>query len=129
MLLLYFHSGRPIVIEKRYIAKFKVDGIKNETSSIASVPAKSGDVVWLITYGGKNTKPIPATVKSVETFMDKYSYYIFTLQVPDNSVACPCGRSAGIGLFSRSIVLECPAGIDFQCFLQADQGFPQIFGL
>gem|GEM_PF-5054460 len=24
MLLLYFHSGRPIVIEKRYIAKFKV---------------------------------------------------------------------------------------------------------
>ena len=24
MLLLYFHSGRPIVIEKIYIAKFKV---------------------------------------------------------------------------------------------------------
>lgn len=86
------------------IAKFKVDGIKNETSSIASVPAKSGDVVWLITYGGKNTKPIPATVKSVETFMDKYSYYIFTLQVPDNSVACPFvnGQGQVIGLMKPS---------------------------
>ena len=61
------------------IAKFKVNVAKTEYSPVASVPSKPGDAVWLITYGGDDAKPTSATVKNVETFMSKYSYYIFAL--------------------------------------------------
>ena len=86
------------------IAKFKVDVVKTESSPVATVPAKPGEAVWLITYGGDDAEPTPATVKEVETFMSKYSYYIFALQAPDNSAACPFVNAQGqvIGLMKPS---------------------------
>ena len=83
------------------MAKFKVDKVKAEPAQTAATPAKSGDEVWLLTYGGK---PISTTAKSVETFMDKYAYYIFTMQAPDNANACPFVNRQGqvIGLLKPS---------------------------
>lgn len=87
------------------IAKFKVDREKTTPITFSTVPSKNGDAVWLITYDDKGTaQPIGATVKSVETFMDKYSYYIIMAQAPDKSEACPFVNDNGqiIGLMKRS---------------------------
>lgn len=83
------------------VAKFKVEGVKPAPAAIAASPSKNGDATWLVTYA---TGPIGATVKSVETFMDKYSYYIIMAQAPDNSEACPIINNEGqmIGLMKRS---------------------------
>lgn len=87
------------------MAKFKVDREKTTPITFSTVPSKNGDAVWLITYNDKGTaQPIGATVKSVETFMDKYSYYIIMAQAPDKSEACPFVNDNGqiIGLMKRS---------------------------
>lgn len=87
------------------MAKFKVDREKTTPITVSTVPSKNGDAVWLITYDDKGTaQPIGATVKSVETFMDKYSYYIIMAQAPDKSEACPFVNDNGqiIGLMKRS---------------------------
>lgn len=87
------------------MAKFKVDREKTTPITVSTVPSKNGDAVWLITYDDKGTaQPIGATVKSVETFMDKYSYYIIMAQAPDKSEASPFVNDNGqiIGLMKRS---------------------------
>ena len=87
------------------VAKFKVNGIKAKPLALASTPAKGGEAVWLVTYGGKGgQQPVAATVKSVETFMEKYSYYIFAMQAPDGSTSCPFVNAAGemIGILKPS---------------------------
>lgn len=85
------------------VVKFKVDG---KTTPLATAPtaSASGSQVWLISLSGKSPIMTAATVKSVETFMDKYSYYIFTLNAPDNSQACPFVNASGqvIGLMQPS---------------------------
>ena len=87
------------------VAKFKVNGIKAKPLALASTPAKGGEAVWPVTYGGKGgQQPVAATVKSVETFMEKYSYYIFAMQAPDGSTSCPFVNAAGemIGILKPS---------------------------
>lgn len=86
------------------MARFKVSGAKPVPASPANAPAKAGEKVWLITDNGKGSQPKETTVKSVETFMDKYSYYIFTMQAPDKSNACPFVNAQGqvIGLLKPS---------------------------
>ena len=86
------------------MAKFRVDGMKVKPLQISKTPAKTGDEVWLVMSGDKNVKPVKASVKSVETFMDKYSYYIFSMQTPDGSVGCPFVNSQGqvLGLMKPS---------------------------
>ena len=86
------------------MAKFKVENIKPEPVNLASTPAKSGDEVWLATYQDNGAKPLSTTVKSVETFMGEYYYYIFTMQAPEKSDASPFLNSQGqvIGLLKPS---------------------------
>lgn len=85
------------------VARFKVDG---KTVPLAAAPSASptGSQVWLIPYAEKSPSITAATVKSVEAFMDKFSYYIFTLNVPDNTNACPFVNSEGqvIGIMQPS---------------------------
>lgn len=57
------------------MAKFKVGEDKSKPAMLATTPSKTGDVVWII-YSNKNKQPIKSTIKNVETFMNKYSYYI-----------------------------------------------------
>lgn len=85
------------------MVRFKVDG-KTTPLSPAPSAATSGSQVWLVPYSAKSPAITSATIKSVETFMDKYSYYIFTLNVPDGTDACPFVNSAGqvIGLMQPS---------------------------
>lgn len=85
------------------MAKFKVAGLKTEALPMATAKSKAGDKAWLITYG-KDGRAVDATVKGVETFMDKYAYYIFSMHAPDRSEACPFVNAQGqvIGLMQPS---------------------------
>lgn len=85
------------------VARFKVDG---KTAPLTAAPSASaaGSQVWLIPYAEKSPSITAATVKSVEAFMDKFSYYIFTLNAPANTNACPFVNSEGqvIGIMQPS---------------------------
>ena len=58
------------------VVKFKVDG-NTKPAAIANTATTPGGKLWLLPYSNKSTKPEAATVKNVEKFMDKFSYYIF----------------------------------------------------
>lgn len=85
------------------VAKFRVDG-NPAAAPVAKSPASAGTQVWLVPYSVKSPSVRPATIRSVETFMEKYSYYIFTFDTPDNTVACPFVNAGGevIGLLQPS---------------------------
>ena len=83
------------------VAKFKINGT---TKSASTATANEGSTLWLLPYSIKGGKPIEAKVKSVEKFMNTYSYYIFDLVAPANTEACPFVNDAGqiIGLLQTS---------------------------
>lgn len=85
------------------VAKFKVNG-KTTPLTMAQSAEISGSQAWLISYAEKSPTITAATVKSVETFMDKYSYYIFSLTAPENTNACPFVNADGqvIGIMQPS---------------------------
>lgn len=85
------------------VAKFKVSG-KTIPLNVAQSASASGSQAWLVSYAEKSPTITAATVKNVETFMDKYSYYIFSLTVPENTNACPFVNSEGqvIGIMQPS---------------------------
>lgn len=85
------------------VAKFKVSG-KTIPLNVAQSASSSGSQAWLVSYAEKSPTITAATVKNVETFMDKYSYYIFSLVVPENTNACPFVNSEGqvIGIMQPS---------------------------
>lgn len=85
------------------VAKFKVNG-KTIPLNVAQSASASGSQAWLVSYAEKSPTITAATVKNVETFMDKYSYYIFSLTVPENTNACPFVNSEGqvIGIMQPS---------------------------
>lgn len=85
------------------VAKFKVSG-KTIPLNVAQSASASGSQAWLVSYAEKSPTITAATVKNVETFMDKYSYYIFSHAVPENTNACPFVNSEGqvIGIMQPS---------------------------
>ncbi len=85
------------------VAKFKVNG-KTTPLTMSQSAAASGSQAWLISYAEKSPTITAATVKSVETFMDKYSYYIFSITAPENTNACPFVNAEGqvIGIMQPS---------------------------
>lgn len=76
------------------VARFKVDG-KTIPATIATAPTPTGGQAWLVCYGVDKRDYVEATVKSTETFMDKYTYYIFGMNAPDNGIACPYINAKG----------------------------------
>ena len=70
------------------VVKFKVDG-NTKPAAIANTVTTPGGKLWLLPYSNKSAKPEAATVKSVEKFMDKFSYYIFDYYAKETTEACP----------------------------------------
>lgn len=85
------------------VARFRVDG-KTQPAAIASSTVPSGSKVWLVGYAIKNPEITAAPVKNVETFMDRYGYYILGMNAPDNAIACPFVNDNGevLGLLQVS---------------------------
>lgn len=84
------------------VARFSVEG-KTTPLPVAG-GATQGSKVWLVGFGDKNATVTAATVKGVERFMDKYSYYILSLTPPDGTRSCPFINEQGqvIGLMQPS---------------------------
>jgi predicted Zn-dependent protease len=85
------------------VIRFRVDG-KTTPANIANVASTYQQDAWLVTYAMKSPEIVATKVKSVEKFMDKYSYYIFGMNAPDNSTGCPFVNMYGqvIGLLQMS---------------------------
>ena len=83
------------------VAKFRINGASKPA---ITATANEGSTLWLLPYPTKDSKPIETKVKSVEKFMNTYSYYIFDLVAPANTEACPFVNDAGqiIGLLQTS---------------------------
>lgn len=96
---------RMIGVNELYgVAHFRVDG-KTTPAAMASSDLAPGAQAWLVPYAEKGkATPVEASVKDVEKFMDKYSYYIFSMTPPETSDACPFVNDAGevMGLMQRS---------------------------
>lgn len=85
------------------VIRFRVDG-KTTPANIANVASTYQQDAWLVTYAMKSPQIVATKVKNVEKFMDKYSYYIFGMNAPDNSTGCPFVNMYGqvIGLLQMS---------------------------
>ena len=81
------------------ICKFRVN-CKPEVAPLATSPATANEKVWLVNYSVKKAKCKQYSVKSVETFMEKYNYYIFSDKIQENAQGCPMvnGKGQVIGI-------------------------------
>ena len=73
---------------------------KPEVAPLATSPATANEKVWLVNYSVKKAKCKQYSVKSVETFMEKYNYYIFSDKIQENAQGCPMvnGKGQVIGI-------------------------------
>lgn len=85
------------------VVKFRVDGKTKPATSAAST-AQAGAALWLVPYTNKSAKPVAASVKSVEQFMDKYQYYILNCNGEGNIEGCPFVNDNGeiVGILQSS---------------------------
>ena len=85
------------------VCKFKTQA-KTVAAPIAKQPSKQGDKAWVLLYSVKRPQIEQRNVQSVEQFMNRYTYYIFSTNMPDNSASCPFVNAKGevIGLVQRS---------------------------
>ncbi len=85
------------------VAKFIVDG-KTTPMPLASASSTSGTNVWFVPFAQKSPEIKEVTVKEVEPFMEKYSYYIFDFSVDEDANSCPFVNEEGqvLGLAQRS---------------------------
>ncbi len=85
------------------VAKFKVAG-KTTGAAVATSGLAEGATAYLLGYSVKKADITETRIDKVETFMDKYSYYIIKTILPDNTQSCPLVNAAGqvIGFVQHS---------------------------
>ena len=85
------------------VCKFKVNG-KTTPIKIASTPSNNGEKVWMLGYSIKNQDAKQVPIQKTELFMDKYTYYIFSSETPENMVGCPFVNAKGelIGILQHA---------------------------
>lgn len=85
------------------VAKFKIKGRASAyLQSVASTPT-SGQQVWIVP-NKKSASPKSAKISGVETFMDKYSYYILNSDADEMQNGCPVVDDGGkvLGILNSS---------------------------
>lgn len=85
------------------VCKFKVNG-KTTSIKIASTPSNDGEKVWMLGYSIKNQEAKQVPIQKTELFMDKYTYYIFSSETPENMEGCPFVNAKGelIGILQHA---------------------------
>lgn len=85
------------------VCKFKVNG-KTTPIKIASTPSNDGEKVWMLGYSIKNQEAKQLPIQKTELFMDKYTYYIFSSETPENMEGCPFVNAKGelIGILQHA---------------------------
>ena len=85
------------------VCKFKVNG-KTTPIKIANTPSMDGEKVWMLGYSIKNQDAKQVPIQKTELFMDKYTYYIFSSETPENMEGCPFVNAKGelIGILQHA---------------------------
>lgn len=85
------------------VCKYKVNG-KTTPIKIASTPSNDGEKVWMLGYSIKNQDAKQVPIQKTELFMDKYTYYIFSSETPENMEGCPFVNAKGelIGILQHA---------------------------
>ena len=85
------------------VAKFHVAG-KTNGAPIAQAAVAEGATVYLVGYSVKKPEISTTRIDKVETFMDKYAYYVIKSILPDNTQSCPLVNDGGqvIGFVQHS---------------------------
>ena len=81
------------------VCRFRVGGTTT-AAPLAKSKAANGQKVWLVGYSLKKAPSKQYDVKSVETFMEQYGYYILNGKAAENNADCPVVNQNGevIGL-------------------------------
>lgn len=95
------------------VCKFKVNG-KTTPIKIASTPSMNGEKVWMLGYSIKNQDAKQVPIQKTELFMDKYTYYIFSSETPENMEGCPFVNAKGelIGILQHANLSEGTHAVD-----------------
>lgn len=85
------------------VCKFKVKG-KTTPVEIAEEPGAQGSNMWLLLNKNDKLSACECTIDKIEKFMDKYAYYILSMDDAPLSSGCPVINNDGklAGLFQRS---------------------------
>lgn len=76
------------------VCKFKVDG-NTQPASVATAASKKGEKVWILQYSVNKPQIDQRNVQSVEPFMEKYAYYLFSSNIDESADGCPVVNSKG----------------------------------
>ena len=76
------------------VCQFRVKGTTT-SSTLSTTPLKEGGKAWLVGYSVKKPKCKEYAISKVETFMEKYNYYIFKDKVVENMEGCPFVNANG----------------------------------
>ena len=85
------------------LVKFHVSG-KTTAANLASAAVPTSSEVYLVDYAVKKPTILTGKVKTAETFMDQYNYYVIDMEIPENVAGCPIVNSGGqvIGLLQTT---------------------------
>lgn len=85
------------------VCKFKVKG-KTSPVEIAKEPGTQGSNMWVLLNKDNKLSASECTIDKIEKFMDKYAYYILSMDDAPLSSGCPVINKDGqlAGLFQRS---------------------------
>lgn len=100
-----YHVRSIIGVNDLYdVCHFRVDTKKSPTAVMAKSVLPKGGKVWLVGQESKSMAAIPFDVEREETFMDKYSYYIFAYNDKTGISGSPFvnGKGEVVGLLKQS---------------------------
>ena len=85
------------------VVKFRVNG-KTTGATVATTANAVGSPLYLVSYGMKKPEIRESTIKKVEHFMEKYAYYIFDMEIPENTLSCAVVNASGqlLGILQSS---------------------------
>ncbi|MBO4659753.1 MAG: tetratricopeptide repeat protein [Prevotella sp.] len=85
------------------VVKFRVNG-KTTGAPVATTASATGAPIYLVGYGVKKAEVRESTISKVEHFMEKYAYYIFAMDIPENTLSCAVVNTNGqlLGILQSS---------------------------
>ena len=97
------------------VAHFTVQA-KTPAAQLASASSKEGSQIWLVSNENNKLTITSASISRTEKIQDKYSYYIFNANIPNDANACPFVNAEGevLGLLQPSITSSNVHAVDAQ---------------
>ncbi len=85
------------------VVKFRVKG-KTTGINISTTAEAVGAPIYLVGYGLKKAEIKESKLTKVEHFMEKYAYYIFAMDIPENTLSCAVVNANGqlLGILQSS---------------------------